>query len=237
MTLLVMTPTRWRRENCERYLKSFTEATDFADLLFITDADDQETYRDMDWGVAKHAVMDTGKERVGTTRKVNHAVDMFAGQYDAFMYLGDDHLYSTPHWDTIMMGKLASMPGGTGMLYGDDRRRADIPEMIIISADIVETLGYFAEPTLAHYYIDNVWAELGKRSGLLRYVPQVLFEHLHYQVRSEVEHDRAYRSAENLWGQRDASAYQEWAATRATQEVSMLRRKFNPDLKWVTSLI
>ena len=43
LSLLVMVPTRWRKENCERQLKSFAEATDSADLLYILDADDQDT--------------------------------------------------------------------------------------------------------------------------------------------------------------------------------------------------
>jgi hypothetical protein len=235
LSLLTMVPTRWRRENCERQLKSFRETTDSADLLYILDDDDQDTYEDMDWGNAAHAVLKT-EERVGTTAKVNYAVSTLFGKYDAFMYIGDDHLFSTPHWDTFLMGKLEET-GGTGMLYGDDKRRIDIPETVIISADIINVLGHFAEPMLTHYYIDNVWAEIGKRAGLLRYYPEVVFEHLHYQIRPEVEHDQTYRSAETMWGQPDSKAYQEWFSTKMSPQASLLRREFNPDVKWVTSII
>jgi hypothetical protein len=234
LSLLVMVPTRWRRENCERLLKSFKEATDTADLLFITDEDD-DSYEGMDWDIAGHAVI-REEGRVGTTKKVNFATTLLAGKYDAFMYLGDDHLLSTKHWDTTLLAKLEST-GGTGMLYGDDKRRTDIPESVLISSDIVETLGHFAEPALAHYYVDNCWAELGKRSGLLRFCPEVVFEHLHYQVHPEVEHDKTYRSAETLWGERDARAYGEWYGIAMARQVSLLRRTFNPDVKWVMSTI
>ena len=70
----------------------------------------------MDWGNAAHAVLKS-EDRVGTTAKVNYAVSTLYGKYDAFMYIGDDHLFSTPHWDTFLTGKLAEM-NGTGMLYG-----------------------------------------------------------------------------------------------------------------------
>jgi len=236
LSLLVMTPTRWRRENCERFLKSFTEATDSAELVVITDADDQDTYRDMDWGTGTHAVLDSGDTRVGTTAKVNHVASITADDYDALMYIGDDHVFTTPHWDTILLGALEGM-GGTGIVYPDDRRRSDIPETVVISSDIVRALGHFAEPMLTHYYIDNVWAELGRRAGLLRYCPEVVLEHLHYTTKPAVEHDSTYRSAEELWGQSDAAAFYDWRANIMPLQVSVLRREFNPDIKWVLSRI
>ena len=237
LSLLVMCPTRWRRENCERFLKSFIEATDTADLTFITDIDDQDTYEDMDWGVAENLIFDTQGRRAGTTLKVNYVTRLLADDYDAFMYIGDDHLFSTPHWDTILLGKLEEKMGGTGMIYGDDKRRNDIPEMIIITSDIVKELGHFAEPSLEHYYIDNVWAELGARSGLLRFCPDVVFEHLHYQVRTDVEHDQTYVSAERLWGTSDTKAYTDWRENAASLQVAQLRRRFCKDLDWLFSKI
>ena len=236
LSLLVMCPTRWRRENCERQLKSFAEATDSADIVYITDADDQDTYRDMDWGDAVHSVVDFG-EPTGSVRKQNLIAMSEADNYDALMYIGDDHLFSTPHWDTILMQKLEDIMGGTGMIYGDDKRRQDIPEMIIISSDIVKELGHFAEPSLDHYYIDNCWAELGARSGLIRFCPDVVFEHLHYQVNPDVEHDQTYRFAENNWAVSDFQRYESWRAEVMPFEVARLRRKFNKDLKWLFSKI
>jgi hypothetical protein len=236
LSLLTMVPTRWRRENCERLLKSFTETTDSADLVFITDADD-DSYMDMDLGPATNAVLDTGHTRVGTTVKVNNVAAVAVDEYDALMYIGDDHLFSTEHWDTILLGKLEDKMGGTGMIYGDDKRRTDIPEMIIITSDIVRALGHFAEPSLSHYYIDNVWAEMGSRADLLRFCPDVVFEHLHYQVNPDVEHDQTYSSAETLWGTSDQQAFQEWRSSVMPMQVSVLRREFHPDVKWVRGKI
>lgn len=231
-SLLVMVPTRWRRENCERLLKSFTEATDSADLVFVLDKDDEDTYKDMDWGTATCAILDLDGKGTGAVAKMNYLAAAAVDDYDALMYLGDDHLFSTPHWDTILLSELAEM-GGTGMLYGDDKRRTDIPESILISSDIVKTLGHFAEPSTCHYFCDNVWAELGIRSGLLRFCPEVVFEHLHYQVNRSVEYDQTYRFAEANWGVSDHKAFLEWRSARMSNEVSLLRREFNPDVKWV----
>jgi hypothetical protein len=241
-SLLVMVPTRWRKENCERLLKSFTAATDFADIVFIMDKDDEDTYADMDWGTAATAVLDYDGKATGSVKKQNYVAMMQADNYDAMMYIGDDHLFSTPHWDTIMAGRLNDK-GGTGMIYGDDKRRHDIPEMIIITSDIVKALGHFAEPSLDHYFIDNCWGELGFRSGLITYCPDVVFEHLHYQMQvfeqqgpqpvNGTERDQTYSYAESQWGASDRAKWQEWRGTRMPSQVSVLRRNFNPDVQWL----
>lgn len=227
-SLMVMCPVRSRRSNAERLLKSFTEATDNADLVFITDGDD-DTYEGMDWGAATQAVLTPRDTTVG---KINRVADACVNDYDALMYIGDDHLFSTPHWDTILLNKLRDM-GGTGMVYGDDKRRTDIPETILISSDIVKTLGYFMNPAMQHYYVDNVWSDLGKRSGLLRFCPEVVLQHLHYQVSPETEYDDLYKYAERNFGVPDLQAYREWQVTMMPFEVAVLRRKFNKDVAWI----
>lgn len=225
-----MVPTRNRRENCERFLKSFEEMTDDADLVFITDSDDQDSYKDMDWGSALPAMLDP---REPTAGKVNRMADTCASAYDALMFIGDDNTFATPHWDTILMKVLMEDMGGTGMVYPENGRRNDIPESIIISSDIVMHLGYFMNPGFAHYYVDNVWAMLGKRSSLLRFCPQVVVDHKHYSVDPQTPRDETYLSAEEMWGKSDSEAWQRWLATEMPGEVARLRRKFNPDLKWL----
>ena len=66
-SLLVIVPTRGRRANCERLLESFQETSACADITFITDPDDQDTYEGMDWGPAMHAVLDPPRNRGGET--------------------------------------------------------------------------------------------------------------------------------------------------------------------------
>lgn len=228
-SLLVMVPTRKRRENCERFLKSFEETAEMADLVFITDSDDQESYEGMDWGTATHAVLEPREATVG---KVNRTADATASAYDALMFIGDDNTFITPGWDTILMKALADM-GGTGMVYPENGRRNDIPESVIISTDIVRHLGWFMNPGFAHYYVDNVWADLGRRAGLIRYVPQAVVSHQHYQVNPDVPRDETYSEAEMLWGESDRRAFQQWRTRDMQMEISKLRRRFSPDVNWV----
>jgi hypothetical protein len=231
-SLLVMVPIRGRRALCERMLKSFIETTDEADLLFILDEDDKDTYEGMDWGPANTAVLDP---RMPIGPKFNHVAPVVADKYDALMGCGDDQVFRTPHWDTIMLKVLADM-GGTGWVYPDVKRRNDIPEISVVSSDIVRFLGWFNSPTQDHYYADNIIGDLGRRTSLLRFCPEVVIEHLHYSV-SDAERDETYRYAEETWGASDQKAYHEWRRTTMAQEVAALRREFNPDVKWLFSKI
>ena len=232
-SLLVVVPTRGRKANCERLLTSFTETATVADITFITDPDDQDTYAGMDWGPAMHAVLDPRGTVVG---KLNHTALACADAYDAMMNAGDDCVFKTPGWDAILLDALDDM-GGSGIVYPDDKRRADVPELWCASSDVVKTLGYFAMPGCAQYYVDNCWAELGKRSALLRYVPEAVVEHLHHSVIPETEHDEVYRESEGTWGAHDLQAYQEWLATLMPIQVSWLRREYNPDIRWLLEKI
>ena len=123
------------------------------------------------------------------------------------------------------------------MVFGDTKRRNDIPEAVIITADIVKELEHFAEPSLAHYFNGNVWAELGGRANLIRYCPEVVFEHLHYQVNKSIEHDQTYASAEEAWGASDMQAFYAWQQNVMPFQVAQLRRKFSKDIEWLFSRI
>ena len=233
LSLLVMVTTRGRRQQVERLLESFRETTDSADVIFVMDPDDEDTYEGIEW---KDALVSTLSPRGTNVEKLNRTAQAFWDDYDALMFVGNDHVFRTEHWDTILLRELEKM-GNTGMVYPDDKRRNDIPEIIMISSDIVKALGHFAEPTLSHYYIDNVWAELGKRSGLLRYVPEAVIEHLHYSIDPGTERDELYRYAEEWFGKPDLQGFHQWRAMIAPHQAAVLRRKFNKDVSWVLESI
>lgn len=233
--LLVMVPTRGRREQCEGLLESFRENTDNADIVFITDGDDQETYKGMDWGPGTQAVIDPWQP---VCPKLNATALACADDYDAIFAIGDDNRFRTPHWDSVMLAKLDSQLRGTGWVYPDVlRRRSGFPEIWMMSTDLIRALGWFASPTQSHYYTDNITFDLGRRSDLIRYCPEVVTEHLHYEACPETPKDETYSHAEKTWGAPDLEAYKKWRSEQMHRQISMLRRTFNPDVKWITDKV
>ena len=231
-SLLVIVPARGRRALAERLLESFDDTATFADITFITDPDDT-SYEGMDWGPAIHGVLDP---RGTVVEKLNHAAMACLDGYDAMMNVGDDCVFQTPGWDALLLKALDDM-GGSGIVYPDDKRRIDVPELWVASTDVVRALGYFANPLMGHYYVDNVWAELGKRAGMIRFVPEAVVEHLHHSVTPGAEHDEVYREPENKWGEHDLKAFHEYRSSQLANEVSVLRREFSADVKWLLSRV
>jgi hypothetical protein len=152
------------------------------------------------------------------------------------VWTGDDHVFSTPHWDTLMLATLEDM-GGCGWVYPDTVRRRDVPEIWMCSTDLVKELGWFFPPATHMYYGDNTVGELGKRAGLIRWCPEAIVEHLHYSVAPDVPRDEVYAEAEGTYAQADLAAYQQYRAAQLPHDVAMLRRKFSRDLSWVLSRV
>ena len=62
-------------------------------------------------------------------------------------------------------------------------------------------------------------------------------EHLHYSVCPETERDGVYQSTEDAFGEKDLRAFREWQAALMPLQVSLLRREFNPDIRWLLEKI
>ena len=229
--LCVFLPTRQRPEMAARCIASFreTKALDATDLILVVD-DDDDSYAD----VTDHDKITVTRDTLVTA--VNAAAEFLAPHYDALFLAADDLVFVTPGWDRLMLGTLDGM-GGTGMVYPDDKRRYDVPEHVLMSSDLITELGWFCEPSMAHFYVDNVWAELGKRTGLIRFCPDAVIEHRHYSVCEDTPHDEVYRQAESAHGGPDLAAFHAWRAEKMPFEVSRLRRRFSSDVAWVLSRV
>ncbi len=232
--LLVIVPTRGRKANCGRLLESFrATASDGTDICFILDPDDEATYDGVEWGDALHAIL---APRGTLADKLNQTATAMASQYSALMWTGDDHVFRSPGWDTAMLAVLAGM-GGEGWVYPHTVRRQDVPEIWLASAGITAELGWFFPPFLSQYCGDNVIAELGKRSGLIRYCGEAVVEHLHYSIHPGTERDATYAEAEEAHGPADLAALHQWRAEQMPYDTARLRRKFSPDIAWVLSRV
>jgi hypothetical protein len=180
--LAVIVPTRGRPQNAVRLQQAFadTESLNTA-LIFVVDADDPELpgY----WEAAgdrriRHLTVHDGEGGTGMVAALNWAAGRLAGEYTALGFMGDDHLPRTPRWDAHVLGALNSSE--PRIVYGDDLLQGEaLPTAAFMPSRLVRVLGFMAPPTLRHLYADNFWLELGQSLGTLRYLPDVVIEHVH----------------------------------------------------------
>lgn len=103
-------------------------------------------------------------------------------------FMGDDHRVRTRGWDRA----LTVAAGPLGIAYGDDLiQGVELPTAVVMGADIVRTLGQMVPPTLQHLFVDDYWKALGLGTNRLRYVPEVVIEHMHPSV-GKAETDASY---------------------------------------------
>lgn len=137
-------------------------------------------------------------------------------------FMGDDHMPRTDCWDGAIVDALDLL--GSGIVYGNDLLQGEkLPTAAFMTSDIVRQLGGMCPPTLEHLYIDNYWLELGRAMGRLRYLPEVVIEHLH-PAAGKAQQDQTYAEANAPdRDRRDRAAFEVWRRDGLAADVAKLR--------------
>ena len=220
--LLVIVPSRGRPQNIARLLDAVHETSKLATHVHVAVDDDDpelEKYQKvMDDHGNPDDVLEVGP-RKGLAAWTNDIAVRRAGEYPFLASFGDDHKPRTGHWDYFLVRAVEHM-GGTGFSYPWDGTREDVPQAVVMSSSIVTALGWMCEPSLQHYYVDNVWADLGRGAGCLRHCRAVAVDHVH-PAAGKTSADKTYSDAgENLAADREA--YQEWRRTRMAGDIKKI---------------
>jgi hypothetical protein len=137
--------------------------------------------------------------------------------------LGDDHLPRTPGWDRLLADAIEAT-GGPGFGYGDDRLQGErLPTAWVVSAAIVEALGWMMLPCCEHMYVDTAVGDLGRAADALAYLPDVVIEHMH-PAAGKADRDDGYRRVNRpAQYRRDRAAYRTWLAGGLAADAATVR--------------
>jgi len=214
----MLVPSRGRPDNIVALLESWQVTSGgAAELLVAVDDDDPELdrYRALD------VSLEVGPRlRLGPT--LNKLAVERARDHFAIGFLGDDHRLRTKGWDQFIVKELHDL--GTGIVYGDDLlQRERLPTAVAMTSDIITTLGYMVPPGLIHMYADNAWLVLGKELGRIRYLPDVVIEHMHpIAGKAPVDVGYAEVNSPGMYA-RDGAVFQRWLRERMSTDVARLK--------------
>lgn len=151
---------------------------------------------------------------IGWHAEIGPRTDPCAALNEAFAALGharfygvlaDDVVPETPGWDAALIE--AAMQDPAGLAYGNDGiQGAALATHPVIAGDFARALGWIALPGLARLYADNVWTEIARARGVLRYLPEVKLMHRHFSNGAPM--DATYAKPE---AGRDRAVYDRWA--------------------------
>lgn len=213
--IAIMCPTRNRGQALRDVHDAWkSTATGCSDLVPIIDDNDLTTYEPRIEGL---------EYIVAPAKNMNFAAAQLWDRYSHLMFIGDDHFFRTPNWDQLMLDKSEEM-GDIAVLYADDLlMREKLATEVIITSNIVKAAGFFTIPELVHLHMDNYWMTLGRSLGCLKYVPEVVVEHMHFTVGKSVK-DANYERVNcpnTLEG--DKIHYMNWELTQKAQLMRKIR--------------
>jgi len=222
--MCVVVPSRGRPENAERLAQAFKDTGAEADLYIVIDNDDPK------WN--EYAKSENYKKLPADNKTGGCAKSLNTGAvlllditkyplYDYFVFMGDDHLPRTPGWDKAFIQALGT---NTGIVYGDDLLQgANLPTAYGMSRDLVNELRGMTFPGCVHLFFDNFVKQLGLDLEYLKYLPDVIIEHMH-PVAGKAEMDEGYeRVNQPKWYEKDLLTLQRYLSD---MEYASLIRKF-----------
>lgn len=221
--LIVIVPSRGRPQNVARLIEAWklTTATLLASLVVAVDADDplRPEYERIEMPVFGELVVGP-RQRLGGT--LNEIARAYTGKCTAIGFMGDDHVPRTTGWELAILGSLQEL--GAGIVYGNDLLQGEkLPTAAFVTSDIIRTLGWMVPPGLVHLYIDDAWRELGHAMSRLRYMPDVVIEHLHPAASKAAWDDRYAEVNSGAQAAADKAAFDAWTVDRLPKDVAKLR--------------
>lgn len=218
-TLTVLCPSRGRPREAQELNASFiaTRTNPGTRLVFVIDDDDP---RFSEYG--GELVTMSPSHGGGMVPALNAAALELAPKVELLGFVGDDHRFRSLGWDEQMLYQLLFY----GFVFANDLAQMHrLPTQIFLRSSIVRELGWMGLPTCRHLYIDNVWLELGKASGSIKYLNEVVVEHMHPAYGKGVwdEGHVAVNTQERY--EEDGRAFHAWRGSSQFQEdVRRVRR-------------
>lgn len=185
-------------------------------VKFIVDADDPTLP-----GYINHELpMICLPERVGYTASLNAVASSLWDRGGILGAFGDDVCFQTRGWDKIVEETLRA----PGIAYGDDLIHGkNHPSAVFMSSVIAKALGWLALPATTHQWADDGWKRLGQETGLLRFMPDVIVEHMHPGV-GKAEWDDTYRSVfEDARAKADYDGFMGWVDAGLAEDAAKVR--------------
>ena len=211
MKMCVVVPSRGRPENADGLAKAFIDTNADADLYIVVDNDDPK------WNeYAKnesYTMLPADNKTGGCAASLNTGALLLMDitkfpLYDYFVFMGDDHLPRTQKWDQAF---IQALKHDAGIAYGNDLLQGEnLPTAYATSREVVNQLRGMTFPGCIHLFFDNFVKQLGIDLGCLKYLPDVIIEHLH-PVAGKAEMDEGYaRVNQPKWYEEDLLTLQKY---------------------------
>lgn len=209
----LLCPTRNRPGKMAKMWKSAVETAanpDAVEVVFYLDNDDVAGMCGLRLaaGVRPQQVRAVIGSRMILSKCWNAAAEIARG--DIFMHCGDDIVFRSAGWDSVVAEKMAAFDDRIAFVYGRDGIGDErLGTHGFIHREWARVTGYVVPPLFSSDYNDTWLNEVADRVGRKVYTPDIYTEHLHFGARKSAL-DRTYMErlvrhreddVEGLWRQ------------------------------------
>ena len=222
--LLTVCPSRIRPERLMEMFGSWeTTRSDWNDMVVYVAVDDPRLQDYIRVCSGRNLKLIIGNRM--TKVEVDNCVttELFP-DYEYYAEINDDHYYHTKHWDKMLVEEIERR-GGWGFACGN---KSGLPSGMVVSGNIIHSLGYHTTPLLEQTYGDNFHQELGETLGIFFRVDGVDIEHKHH-IFGKADLDDNYRavlSQEAL--SRGLAGLNEWREKFKQRDIAKIRYAQKP---------
>lgn len=150
------------------------------EIVFYMDNDDVHSVRkfeEMDCPQVKGIL----GERIVLSQMWNECFKVSSG--DICMHCGDDIIFRTQGWDTLVEKHIMSQPDHIVFVHGmDGIQNEKLGTHGFLHRNWIDTLGYFVPPYFSCDYNDTWLTEVADLIGRRVYEPNLFTEHMHWAV-------------------------------------------------------
>jgi len=191
----VLVPTRHRPENVTRVIRSALTTADEPskiEFLFYVDNDDITFPK----SVINQQVKVINGPRVWVSLMLNILYANSNGEI--IMYGGDDMVFKSQGWDTVVRNEFNKVLDKVCLVYMNDgvKQSQDIARHGFIHRKWFSVLGS-AFPSGRVIPIDLWCTDIAKQLNRIRYVEEIVIEHVHYRQGGKAKLDPTYTDAAN----------------------------------------
>ena len=223
--LAVLCPSRNRPEGLKSAYESWKTNSVQSDIFFCFQDNDDSLNVNIKIVEGHSYIIESD---IGLAAKANKLCDLNPG-YDAYMVLNDDQIIQTNRWDGILLDELVQLEESNGhrlwiLHWRDGIQDQKLCQGFVTKEMLAITGSFFPRNYMRHLYIDNYFMFIGESCGILKYIPEVFIEHLHYSV-GKSPLDASYMQTNSLEAlARDGAAYRKWVNEQGLEIVSKINR-------------
>ncbi len=182
----IVLPTRKRPDELKRLVNSVMETADNPNKIefcFYIDPDDNISKDCIEELIANNKSIKYISSDKNPTLSEMWNIALELSTADIIMHCGDDIVFRTKSWDTIVKSKMSVYKDKIVLAYGNDGYQgANLATHSFVYRKWIEASGFWLPPYFVSDFND-VWLDVvAKGIGRSVYIPEVFTEHMHYVV-------------------------------------------------------